>query len=57
MKGFVHLFEPRVIHVGVELRCSDTRVAEHFLHLAQVGTARKEMGGETMPQGMRADFI
>ena len=39
----------------VDLRRRDRRVAEHFLDCAEVGASGQEMGGEAMPQGMRAN--
>ena len=35
MERVVHLLEPRVVDVRVDLRRGDARVAEHFLHLPQ----------------------
>ena len=39
----------------VNLSGRDVHVAEHFLHLAEVGAVGEEVGGETVPQGVRAD--
>src|SRR6478609_5234916 len=40
--------------MGVELRCGDVRVAEHLLYGAQVAAAGQQVGGEGVPQGVRA---
>ena len=39
MKLPVHPLQPRLIDVRVDLRRGDAGVAEHFLHLPQVGAA------------------
>ena len=39
VKRVVDFLEPRVVDVGVDLRRGDAGVAEHFLHLAQIGAA------------------
>ena len=39
MKRVVHLLQPRVVDVRVDLRRRDAGVAEHFLHLPQIGAA------------------
>jgi hypothetical protein len=36
--------------VSVDLSCPQTRVSKKFLHDAQVGTAIKEVGRETVAQ-------
>ena len=46
--------EAREIDVGVNLRGADAGVAEHFLHLAQVGAAGQQVRGETVAQSVRA---
>ena len=39
VKRVVDLLQPRVVDVRVDLRRGDAGVAEHFLHLPQVGAA------------------
>ena len=39
MELFVNGLQPRGIDVRVNLRGGDARVAEHFLHLPQIGAA------------------
>jgi hypothetical protein len=39
MKLAVHRLEARVIHVRVDLGRGNARVAQHLLHLSQVGAA------------------
>jgi hypothetical protein len=50
VKFVVYLFQTRVVDVGVDLRGGDAGVAEHFLHLAQVGAAGEQMRCECMAQ-------
>ena len=50
MKRRVDLLEPRVVDVRVDLRRGDAGVAEHFLHLPQVGAAGQQMRGEAVAQ-------
>lgn len=45
----MHFLQPRVIHVGVELRGGDAGVAEHFLDVPQVGSTGEQVRGEAMP--------
>jgi hypothetical protein len=40
------------VDVGVNLRGFDSLVAEHFLHVADVGTATMHVGGATVPPQM-----
>ena len=56
MKLSVHLLESRVVDVCVDLRGGDAGVAQHLLHLPQVGAASQKMRGETVTQGVRTDF-
>jgi len=53
---FVNAAEVFLVHVGVNLGGSNIRMAKHFLHAAQVGTALEQMGAETVAEGMGADF-
>ena len=52
----MHFLEPGVVDVRVDLRSRDTRVAEQFLHLPEVGTTGKQMRGKTVPERMRTDL-
>ena len=56
MKLLVHRLQPRRIDVGVDLRGGDAGVAEHFLHLPQIGAAGQHVRGETVPQRVRTDL-
>jgi len=49
----VNASEPPRIDMGVPLRRGDAGVAEHLLDMPQVDTTSHQMGGETVPQGMR----
>ena len=42
-------------HVGVDLRGSETRVAEHLLYRPQVSATIEQMRGARVTQRMRAD--
>ncbi len=55
MSLVVHGPQPRNRDVGVELRGGQRRVAEQFLHDAQVGAALEQMGGGAVPQSVRPD--
>jgi hypothetical protein len=48
VEGRVDFFQARVIDVGVDLRRGDAGVAQHFLHLSQVGAARQQMRGKAV---------
>ena len=54
MKLVVDRLETRRVDVGVNLRGGDAGMAEHFLHLPQVGTATEHVRGEAMPQPVGA---
>src|SRR5579885_3823161 len=41
-------------HVGVNLRGAQAAVAEQFLHAADVGAVVEQVGGEAVPQRVRA---
>lgn len=43
--------------MGVDLGGSDAFVSQHFLDGAQVGPAFDEVGGKTVPEGVRADVF
>src|SRR5437660_9447628 len=47
--------EPLAIHVGIDLRGGDVRVAQHRLHRAQVRAALEQVGGEAVAKRMRVD--
>lgn len=52
---FVDFAELLVGDMGVDLRGGDIRVAEEFLHGADIGSVHQEIGGELMPELMRVD--
>ena len=56
MKPGVDLAEPAELDAGVDLGRGDRGVAEHLLDDAQIGTPGKEVGGEAVPQRVRADI-
>ena len=51
----IDLEQLRGVDVRVALRGAEARVAEQFLDRSQVGAALKQMGGEGVSQGVRAD--
>ena len=51
------LAEVGVVEVGVNLGCEDVFVTEQFLHLADIGSARQQMGGEGVAEGVRAYLL
>ena len=51
----MHRPQPRHIDVRVNLRRGDAGMAEHLLHLPQIGPAGQQMGGEAVPQRVRTD--
>ena len=51
----VGLDQLRGVHVGVALRRAEARVAEQLLNGAQIRAPFQQMGGERMPQRVRAD--
>ena len=46
----MHLFEPFLINMRVDLRRRDVRMAEHLLDHAEVGTVVEEVRGKGVPQ-------
>lgn len=56
MEIFVESLQPFPVHMRVLLRGGNGRVAQHFLHAPQLGASRKQMGRETVPKGVRANF-
>ena len=55
MKAGVDLAEAAQLDSGVNLRCGDRRVTEHLLDGAEIGSSGEQMGGEAVPQRVRAD--
>ena len=53
MELAVDRLEPRRIDVRVDLRGGDARMAEHLLHLPQVGAAGQQVRGKAVPQRVR----
>ena len=56
MRLLVDLLHPLDTDVGVDLRCRQTGMAQQGLHAAEIGAVVEEMGGETVPQLVRADI-
>ena len=52
----VHGPQPRDGDMCIELRGRQRRVAEQFLHDAQVRATFEKMGGRTVPKAMRPDI-
>lgn len=54
----VHVLELGFVHVRIDLGGGYVRMAEQFLHDAEVGAAGEQMRGEAMPQGVgRQGFL
>ena len=45
----INIFQSRFCHVGIDLRCRNIGMAEHFLHSPQIGAVFEKMSGERMP--------
>ena len=45
------------VDMGVYFRGGDIAVAEHLLNCAEVSTVFEQMGGKTVPQGVRVDLF
>lgn len=57
MVFLVHFPQLLVRHVRIDLRGGDVFVAEHGLDASDVGAVFKEVGGETVAQGVRVDVF
>ena len=55
MKPRMDVAQPAELDTRIDLRGSDRRVPEHFLHNAQIRSSGKQVGGKAMPQSVRAD--
>jgi hypothetical protein len=49
VKLLVGVLEAVSRNEGIDLRCGDAAVTEHFLDHAEVGTMLEQVGGEAMP--------
>ena len=49
----VHFFQPRAVHMRVDLRRRDIRMSEHRLHRPQIRAALEQVSCKRMAQGMR----
>ena len=50
MKLSMHGFQSLLIDMGIDLRCRNVGVAEHFLDDSQIGAVTEKMSRETVPQ-------
>ena len=57
MKLSVYGLKPLLIDMGVNLRCGNIRVAEHFLDDAQVGAVPQQMRRKTVPEKMGINVL
>ena len=57
MKLPMYGFKPLLIDMGVNLRCRNICVAEHFLDDAQVGAIAQQMRRKTMPEKMGINVL
>lgn len=57
MERLVDFFELFVRHVGIDLSRGDGRMAEHFLHGADVGAVGNEVGRKRMAQSVGMDVL
>ena len=51
------VFQEAAVQVGVNLRGADLRVSEHFLHGTKVCPRLDQVGGEAVPEGVRAHVL
>lgn len=52
----MHLEQPLPLHMRVNFRRADVRMAQQHLNRAQVGSAGQQMGREGMPKSMWRDI-
>lgn len=57
MEGLMDLLEPRCVDVSVDLCCGDAAMAEHLLHLTQIGAAGEEVRRKAVAEGVRRDAL
>ena len=57
MKLFMDRLQALFIHVCINLRRGNVRMAQHLLHRTQVRPVLQQMRGERMTQGMRFDHF
>jgi hypothetical protein len=57
MKLTVDLFEPGLVDMRVDLRCRETRVAEHLLDGAKIRAVTEQMRRKRVPQKVRPDAL
>ena len=57
MEAIVDFLQSRLIDVRVDLRRGNAGMAEHFLDLAQVGSAGEQMGRETVSHRVGTDRL
>ena len=57
MKLPVYGLKPLLIDMGVNLRCRNICVAEHFLNDAQVGAIAQQMRRKTVPEKMGINVL
>lgn len=50
-------FKSGSVHVGVDLRRGNIRMAEHHLDSPKVGAAGEKMSGKRMPEHVRTDLV
>ena len=51
---FINLFQSFFDHVGINLGGGNIRMAQHHLHGTKIGSAVKQVRGETVPQHVRS---
>jgi hypothetical protein len=51
----VNIAKPAQLNAGVDLGRGDRRVAQHFLHSAQMGASGEQVGSEAVSQSVWAD--
>lgn len=52
----MNFFEARGFDMRVDLSGGDARVAQHLLHVPHIDSARQQVRGKAVPQGVRADI-
>src|SRR5690606_40125476 len=56
MRGVVHACEVLEVQVSIDLRGGDVRVAEQFLHAAQILARLEQVRSERMPEHVRMNM-
>ena len=53
----MHRFQALLVYVGINLRCRNVGVTEHFLNDPEISAVTEQMRGETVPEKMRVNVF